>query len=53
MCHGYEMRWWKPENTAKKKIKEANSDVIRTLAAQQEERAKAVSENEVEEKELA
>ena len=46
------MRWWKSESTAKKKTKEANLDVIRTPVARQDEKAKAVSADKVEEKEL-
>src|SRR5262245_51030964 len=52
MCHGYEMRWWKFETNAKKKTREANPDVMRTFTAHQDEKAKAVSEDKVDEKEL-
>lgn len=52
MCHGYEMRWWKGENTAKEKAKETRSEVIRSLAAQQQEEPGAVSADTVEEKKL-
>jgi hypothetical protein len=52
MCHGYEMRWWKSETTAKKKAKEADPEVLRTLTARQDEKPKAVSEDKVDEKEL-
>jgi hypothetical protein len=50
MCHGYEMRWWKSKATAKEKTREA--DVIRTPTARQDETAKAVFEDKVDEKEL-
>ena len=43
MCHGYEAKWWRSENTAKKNIKEAT---------RQDEKAKTVREEKVEEKEL-
>lgn len=43
MCHGYEMKWWKSETTAKNKTLEA---------IRQDEKAKAVREDKVEEKEL-
>jgi len=49
VCHGYEMRWWRSETTAKKTTKEANPDVMRTLTARQDEKAKAVSEDKIEE----
>ncbi len=52
MCHGYEMSWWKSENTAKKKAKEVDPDVIPTIIARQDEKAQAVPEDKVEEKEL-
>jgi hypothetical protein len=52
VCHGYEMRWWRSETTAKKTTKEANPDVMRTLTARQDEKAKAVSEDKIDEKEL-
>jgi hypothetical protein len=52
MCHGYEMRWWKSETTAKKKAKEANPEVLRTLTAREGEKPKAVSEDKVDEKEF-
>jgi hypothetical protein len=52
MCHGYGMRWWKSETIAKKKTREANPDVMRTLTAHQDEKTKAVSEDKVDEKEL-
>ena len=52
MCHGYEMRWWKSKTTAKKETREANPDVMRTFTARQDETAKAVSEDKVDEKEL-
>ena len=50
MCHGHEMRWRKSETTAKDKTREA--DLVRTLAARKDEKAKAVSEDKVDEKEL-
>jgi hypothetical protein len=50
MCHGYEMRWWKSETTAKEKTKEA--DVIRKPTARQDEKVKSVSKDKVDEKEL-
>jgi hypothetical protein len=43
MCHGHEMKWWKSEKTADKTAKETT---------RQDERAKAVPEKVVEEKEL-
>jgi hypothetical protein len=52
MCHGYGMRWWKSETIAKKKTRETNPDVMRMLTAHQEEKAKAVSEDKVDEKEF-
>jgi hypothetical protein len=48
MCHGYEMRW-KPENKARKKTTEADSEAVRSRTAQKKE---AVSEDKVKEKEL-
>jgi len=50
MCHGYDMRWWKSETTAKDKTRKA--DLVRTLAARQGEKAEVVSEDKVDEKEL-
>jgi hypothetical protein len=43
MCHGYAMKWEKSETTAKKNLKEP---------AKQDEKAKTVSEEKIEEKEL-
>jgi hypothetical protein len=48
MCHGYETRWWRSENTVKKSTREANSGTIRTL----HEKAEPVAEKKVDEKEL-
>jgi hypothetical protein len=52
MCHGYEMKWWKSESKATRTAKESPSEVIRTLAAQQDEKAKAAPDEKVEEKVL-
>jgi hypothetical protein len=46
MCHGYETRWWRSENTATKSAKQANVGVIRT------EKAEPVAEKKIDEKEL-
>jgi hypothetical protein len=43
MCHGYEMKWWRSENTAKKNTREAT---------RQDQKPKAAREDKVEEKEL-
>jgi hypothetical protein len=43
MCHGYAMKWWKSETTTTKKLNEP---------IQQDKKAKAVSEEKIEEKEL-